>query len=107
MQNCPQYLIGHYAIQMLGAIVIPLNPMYKEAELEYLINEAKIQVMIVGQELYKEIENIKGNLASLRFVVTTNYTDFLSNQLTLPLPEELKIEKQAIDRKSTRQNFSH
>src|SRR5699024_2382329 len=96
MQNCPQYLIGHYAIQMLGAIVIPLNPMYKEAELEYLINEAKIQVMIVGQEMYKEIENIKGNLASLQFIVTTNYTDFLSNQLTLPLPEELKIEKQAI-----------
>src|SRR5699024_1075968 len=96
MQNCPQYLIGHYAIQMLGAIVIPLTPLYKEAELEYLINEAKIQVMIVGQELYKEIENIEGSLAALRFVVTTNYTDFLANQLTLPLPEELKIEKQAI-----------
>src|SRR5690625_962947 len=32
MQNCPQYLIGHYAIQMLGAVVVPLNPMYKESE---------------------------------------------------------------------------
>src|SRR5699024_8126036 len=26
MQNCPQYVIGHYAVQMLGAVVIPLNP---------------------------------------------------------------------------------
>ena len=27
MQNCPQYLISHSAVQMLGAIVVPLNPM--------------------------------------------------------------------------------
>jgi len=96
MQNCPQYLIGHYAIQMLGAIVDPLHPMYNESELEYLINEAEIQAIVAGQELYKQVENIKDKLVSLQFVVTTHYPDFLSNHLTLPLPEELKTEKQEI-----------
>lgn len=97
MQNCPQYLISHYAIQMLGAIVVPLNPMYKEAELEYFINEAQIQVVIAGQELYKQVENNKDKLPSLEFMITTNYADFLSEDQTLSLPEELKVKKEKIE----------
>ncbi|SDQ90937.1 AMP-binding protein [Virgibacillus salinus] len=96
MQNCPQYLIGHYAIQMLGAIVVPLNPMYKEAELEYAINEAEIQAIVAGQELYERLENIKDELPSLEFLITTNYADFLLGESNLPLPDELKIEKKEI-----------
>src|SRR5690625_3068965 len=34
MQNCPQYVVGHYAVQMLGVVVIPLNSMYTESVLE-------------------------------------------------------------------------
>ncbi|WP_423241345.1 AMP-binding protein [Oceanobacillus zhaokaii] len=90
MQNCPQYLIGHYAIQMLGAIVVPLNPMYKESELEYFINEAEIKAVIAGQELYHLVENIKVKTPSLQYIITTNYADFLPDIPTLPLPNELK-----------------
>lgn len=94
MQNCPQYLIGHFASQMLGATIVPLNPMYKEIELEDLINEAGIQVIIAGQELYHRLDKIKNKLSSLEFIVTTHYADFLPKELTLPIPDELKTEKQ-------------
>jgi len=94
MQNCPQYLIGHYAIQMLGAVVVPLNPMYKESELKYFINEAEVKGIIAGQELYKQLKNMK--FSSLQFIITTHYTDFLIKDLTLPLPEELKTTKREI-----------
>ena len=98
MQNCPQYLIGHYAIQMLGAIVVPLNPMYKEAELEYLINEADIKAVIAGQELYPTMEAVKGKAKSLQFIITTHYADFLSESPTLPLPAEFLAEKVTMER---------
>src|SRR5699024_11640459 len=39
MQNCPQYIISYFSAQKIGAIVVPLNPMYKEAELEYRSEE--------------------------------------------------------------------
>ncbi|WP_068673309.1 AMP-binding protein [Oceanobacillus sp. Castelsardo] len=97
MQNCPQYLIGHYAIQMLGAIVVPLNPMYKSSELIYFISEAEIKAIISAQELYHHIESIKSETPSLQFIVTTNYTDLLPEQLTLPIPEELKTERKFIN----------
>lgn len=94
MQNCPQYVIGHYAIQMLGAIVIPLNPMYKESELEYFINEGEIEGILVGQELYSQLKDIKNKLPTLKFIITTNYAEFLSEEPNLPLPDELKMKKE-------------
>src|SRR5699024_10016154 len=97
MQNCPQYLIGHYAIQMLGAVVVPLNPMYKESELEYFITEAEIKAVIAGQELYKQLENVTFKSSLFQFIITTHYTDFLIKDLTtLPLTDELKTAKKEI-----------
>jgi long-chain acyl-CoA synthetase len=93
LQNCPQYIIAHYAIQRLGGIVVPLNPMYKEAELEYLLNEAKLKGVISGQEIYGHLHAAAKKSPSVEFVVTTNYADYLPSQATLPLPEELKMEK--------------
>ncbi|XKG66725.1 AMP-binding protein [Mesobacillus maritimus] len=93
LQNCPQYIIAHYAIQRLGGIVVPLNPMYKEAELVYLLNEAKLKGVVSGQELYGQLHAAAKKTPSVEFVVTTNYADYLPCQATLPLPEELKMEK--------------
>lgn len=97
MQNCPQYVIGHFASQMLGAVVVPLNPMYKETELESFINEINIEAVMAGQELYSRLENIRADLPSVHLIITTSYADFLSSTVTLPLPNELKMKKQLLD----------
>jgi long-chain acyl-CoA synthetase len=96
LQNCPQYIIAHYGIQRLGAIVVPLNPMYKESELEYLINEAEIKAVVTGQELYPLIATVRPKAPSVEFVVTTNYRDYLAEEPTLTLPAELTLEKQLL-----------
>lgn len=96
MQNCPQYILSHYAVQMLGAIVVPLNPMYKASELNYFISEAGIKAIIAAQELYSNLESILDEATTLQFIVTTNYTDLLIEKSTIPIPDELKIEKEVI-----------
>ncbi|MFS0575418.1 AMP-binding protein [Sporosarcina sp. 179-K 3D1 HS] len=96
MQNCPQYIIGYFAIQQLGAIVVPLNPMYKGAELEYFINEVGIKAVMCSQELYHNLHAIQEQIPIVEFIITTNYADFLSKDISLPLPEELKIKKEKI-----------
>nr|WP_263326869.1 AMP-binding protein [Neobacillus sp. Marseille-Q6967] len=97
MQNCPQYIIAHYGIQRLGGIVVPLNPMYKESELDYLINEVKIKAIVAGQELYPRIEGIRSKTPSIEFIVTTNYADYLPDEPTLKLPQELTLEKEHLN----------
>ncbi|MCM3764786.1 AMP-binding protein [Neobacillus niacini] len=94
MQNCPQYLIAHYGIQRIGGIVVPLNPMYKESELEYLINEAEIKAVVAGQELQPLVAVARPKTPTVEFVVTTNYADYLPAEPALTLPAELKLEKQ-------------
>jgi long-chain acyl-CoA synthetase len=94
MQNCPQYIIAHYGVQRLGAIVVPLNSMYKESELEYLINEAAIKAVVAGQELQALIGTVRPKTPSVEFVVTTNYADYLPEEPTLPLPGELRLKKE-------------
>lgn len=93
MQNCPQYIIGHYAIQRMGGIVVPLNPMYREAELIYLIQEADIKGIIAGQEIYSRIEEIADEVPGLHCKITTNYIDYLPSEPSLPFPQEYNTTK--------------
>ncbi|MCC5812075.1 MAG: AMP-binding protein [Ectothiorhodospiraceae bacterium] len=87
MQNCPQYIIAHYAIQMLGAIVSPLNPQYKSAEVEYQLGNAETRAVIAGRDLYPMVAAVRDRVPSLEVVITTAYADFLPERPTLPVPE--------------------
>ncbi len=99
MQNCPQYIISHYAIQKIGATVVPLNPMYKESELKYFFNEVEIKAVIAAQELHPRLQNVLKDEGLHCLVISTNYADYLpkdSSSITIPLPDELKLEKQTL-----------
>lgn len=89
MQNCPQYLIAHYAVQMAGAIVTPLNPQYKSAEVEYQLDAAEAKAIVVGRDLYPTVAAVRDRLPALELVITTDYADYLPENPTLPVPAEL------------------
>lgn len=89
LQNCPQYVIAHYAAQMLGAVITPLNPQYKSAEVEYQLDNAQAKAVICGSELYPMVGQVRDNLAKLELVVTTRYADYLPDDPVLPVPEDL------------------
>jgi long-chain acyl-CoA synthetase len=91
MQNCPQYIITHFAIQQLGGVVVPLNPMYKADELSYFLKEAPIIGIIASDDGYDEL--MKAASDSLSFIVTTSYQDFLQEEPTLPICPELSLQK--------------
>lgn len=48
MQNVPQYLIALYGMWKRGAVVVPLNPMFKEKEAKYQLVEKWKPTMTVG-----------------------------------------------------------
>ncbi|MGB8001845.1 MAG: AMP-binding protein, partial [Anaerobacillus sp.] len=92
MQNCPQYLICHYAIQKLGGVVIPLNPMYKSSELAYLLNEAEVKGVFCGLELLPVLEKTSDDLL---FIITIFYQSFIDEANLSIVPNELKIAHQS------------
>ncbi len=92
MQNCPQYLISHYAIQKLGAVVVPLNPMYKSSELSYLISEGDIKGIVSGLELLPMLHEMED---SLFFIVTVSYQSLIQQDNLSLVPQELLNSEEA------------
>jgi len=92
MENCPQFVISYFGIHRAGGIVVPLNPMFKHAELEYEINDAQAETMIALDFLYGEVEKIRDKVG-LKNVILTSLKDYLPQNPILPLPPEAKEEK--------------
>ncbi len=92
MQNCPQYIIAHYGIQKLGAVVGPASPMFKEWELEYEVNDMGAKVIFVTGDLYPIVAKILDK-TPLETIIVTGYGDFAPVEPTIPVPRELKHDK--------------
>nr|NIV99148.1 AMP-binding protein [Candidatus Saccharibacteria bacterium] len=84
LQNVPQFLISTYAAWKIGAIVVPLNPMYKEKELSYFCENSDAKIFITLEEIASQLEISFLKKTSIEKVITTSPLDFLSDQMNLP-----------------------
>ena len=44
--NCPQWIVANFAINKIGAVVVPVSPIYTAYEIEYMIEDADIKTII-------------------------------------------------------------
>src|SRR5699024_10248730 len=84
-------------VQKIGAIVVRLNPMYKQAELEYFLNEVSVKAIILTDDLYRRVQSIQDKITTVEIIITTNYQDFAPEHPTLALPNEFTFEKQVFE----------
>jgi long-chain acyl-CoA synthetase len=94
MNNCPQYLMAHYGIQKLGAIVCPCSPLFKEHELKYQLDDLKARVIVVAQPLMPVLATVRASTA-LEHVFVVRYADLLPGSPTIDVPAELLAMKEA------------
>lgn len=88
MNNCPQYVIAHFGIQKIGAIVCPCGPLNKEHELEYQLCDLAARVIIVADNLLPVVSKVRAK-TSLNHVFGVRYADLLPAQPTVDIPAEL------------------
>src|SRR5690625_1745648 len=96
MQNCPQWMIAFYGILRADAVVVPVNPMNRTAELKHYISDTQAQVAICAQELYEAIEPLVGE-SSLAHLVVGAYNDYIEQPTDLNLPEAVAESARTID----------
>ena len=92
MDNCPQFVIAYFAVHRAGAVVVPVNPMFKQAELEFVLNDAGAETLIGLDHLYPELEKTRSRTA-LNNVILTSLRDFLPDEPVLPLPSDMPKER--------------
>ncbi|MER7752812.1 AMP-binding protein [Kitasatospora sp. NPDC097643] len=47
--NCAEWTLTQYATARLGAILVTVNPAYRSAELEYVLNQAGIRLLVAAE----------------------------------------------------------
>lgn len=87
MQNCPQYIIAHFGIQKLGAIVCPCSPLFKKHELNYQLQDMGAKVLIAAGNLYPVVlESLQNTM--VEHVMLTSYEDYLPSTPTYQVPNK-------------------
>ena len=59
--NSIQWEISFFGLEKAGAILVPMNPLFKESEVEYEANDAGAETIIVSQPEYPIVAAIKKN----------------------------------------------
>ena len=77
LQNIPQFLVGMYGAFKAGAIVVLCNPMFKQRELEYHLNDSGAKGLICLESLYETVARDSVGNTKVEFVITTNELDYL------------------------------
>ena len=83
MPNYPQFVISYFGALRLGAIVVPCNPLYKDKELEYQLNDSEAEVLIAAadkigdNELFSSVTRIRDKI-KIKHIITCSLTDYLS-----------------------------
>ncbi|QKY69617.1 long-chain-fatty-acid--CoA ligase [Lentibacillus sp. CBA3610] len=82
LPNCPQAVISYYGALLAGAVVVQTNPLYKERELEYQLNDSGSTFIVCLDILLPRVTNVRGN-TELKHTIVTGIKDYL------PFPKNL------------------
>jgi len=76
LPNCPQWIAAYFGIQKIGAIPVPISPIYTPYEIRYMINDSKAEVILCQDTNYGYVREVFPD-TSLRTVIVTNLVDLL------------------------------
>ena len=94
--NCPQFHIAFYAILKLGAVYVPVNPLFREEELAYELDDADPTCAIVLDQLAPLLLSVRPK-TRIRTVFSTGQGEMLPPVPEFPLPPGLGHDVRTVD----------
>ena len=70
LSDCPEFAASFFGAIKIGAVAVPINTLLKPADYEYVLNNARARVLIVGEALLPQIEAVpRDKLRHLQHIV--------------------------------------
>lgn len=82
LPNCPQFFIVELAVWKLGAVLVPLNPIYTADELEGPVATTGARVVVTLSTFYDRLKQVQKR-TGLQHVVITSIKEYLPPLLRL------------------------
>lgn len=76
LSNSAQWVIAFFGIQKIGAVVVPVAPIYTSFEIEYMIKDSGAETIICLDTNFGYVKEISSK-AGLKRVIVTNLVDLL------------------------------
>ena len=86
LPNCPQFMVAFYGLLKLGCIHVPVNPMFKEHELLYELDDTGAVAIVAQDQLMPLVRTVLPRTA-LRTVFVTSLAEMVPAEPTLPVPD--------------------
>ena len=74
--NCPQFLIAYFGAQQIGAVPVPVSPIYTPHEIKYLMNDSGAETVLCMDTNFRYVKEVIPETGLKRTIVTT-YVDLL------------------------------
>lgn len=94
LQNCPQFVIGYYAILRADAMVVPINPMNLTKEVGHIVTDSGATVLVAAQDQLSRVEPLIGH--GLSHVIVACYADYLTAPTDLDVPGWITAPRQPL-----------
>jgi long-chain acyl-CoA synthetase len=79
--NSIEWEISFFGLEKAGAILVPMNPQFKETEAEYELNDSGAETIVVSENLYHVIEKVRSKTSLKHIIIIESDTE---NQNELP-----------------------
>ena len=89
LPNCPQFVTAFFGILKAGCVHVPVNPLFREAELDYELNDAGAEVLIALDRLMPLVRAVRDR-TPVRRVLVTSLAEVLPEAPTFPIPDSLQ-----------------
>jgi len=94
LQPCPQCFLLYLSCMKLGMIVVPIDPMSRELELKYFLDDSGAQLIATMDDLYPIVKSVKEK-CGVKDVIVTSFSDYLLENPTFPIHPMMKARKQS------------
>jgi long-chain acyl-CoA synthetase len=76
LPNLPQFLISYLGSQIIGAIPVPVSPIYTPSEIKYLLNDTEAHTVVCLDTNYRYVKEVWPE-TGLKRVIFTTYDEML------------------------------
>ena len=82
LPNCLEFITSFYGILKVGAVVVPMNILFKAREIEYLLSNSEAKVLITAAPCLETVRQVRNKLSTLEKVIALGLEDHEKDALS-------------------------
>lgn len=92
LQPCPQCIIAYLAAMKIGIVSVPIDPMSKDLELEYFLNDSGAKIVVTMDTTYPVVLSVTDR-CEIEDIIVSSFHDYLPDRPAFPIHDMMKAEK--------------